>query len=74
MTDQLNFCKSNKFKPLNELGLEGFLLKHLNNLNDESMINEIYDILQSLLNATLNQNTFKHWFNLCKETAIASYG
>lgn len=57
-----------------ENGLENYLLKLLDTENDESIVNEIHDILNSMLTASLNQQNMKQWILLCKETAIASFG
>jgi hypothetical protein len=61
-------------KIISESGLEGVLIKLLDIESDEIIIHEIYDILNSMLNASLNQYNMKQWINLCKETANASFG
>jgi hypothetical protein len=57
-----------------ENGLENLLLKLLDTETDELIVNEIHDILNSMLTGSLTQQNMKQWIILCKETAIASFG
>ena len=59
---------------IKENGLENLLLKLLDTETDDLIVNEIHDILNSMLTASLTQQNMKQWIILCKETAIASFG
>ena len=63
-----------KQKIINENGLETLLIKLLDIENDEIIVNEIHDILNSMLTASLCQQNLLQWISLCKETATASFG
>lgn len=57
---------------ISERGLECLLLKMLDIETNPHIIRDLHDIIHSLLCASLNEYTLKHWLFLCKDIAISA--
>lgn len=59
---------------IGDRGVEFLLFKMLDIETSPKLINDIHDILYSLLTCTLNETTLKDWLFLCKDIAISAEG
>ena len=59
---------------IGDRGVEFLLFKMLDIETNPKLINDIHDILHSLLTCTLNEITLRDWLFLCKDIAISAEG
>lgn len=69
----LNSNKAGLIDIVSTFGLEGLLLKILDTENDENIVNDLHDILNSMI-CSINQFNIKNWLTLCKNVALGTFG